>query len=286
MENTTLKLSIITVNLNNAEGLRKTIDSVINQTYTNFEHIIIDGGSTDGSVEVIKEYEAIYKDKQRHLYWVSEPDKGIYNGMNKGIEGAKGEYCLFLNSGDELHSESTILDAIKHFEDGRDIIYGDIIYKHSKTNTRYIKSESTVSLSLFEKNSLPHPASFFKKTLFDEYGLYNENHKVVSDYEFFLKVYIHRPEVFKHIPLPISIFDMNGISSDPSYKQLRDHERLTVQISFFPQCVWNELANFNILERKYYGLLSSNSVKVARKVSKYLKKIFLNKDVYESNSHC
>src|SRR5690554_5493394 len=106
-----LKLSIITVNLNNAEGLRKTIDSVINQTYTHFEHIIIDGGSTDGSVEVIKEYEANYKERGIHFYWISEPDKGIYNGMNKGIKEAKGEYCLFLNSGDQLFEVTVLKNA-------------------------------------------------------------------------------------------------------------------------------------------------------------------------------
>ena len=89
-----MKLSVITINFNNRDGLRKTIESVVNQTYNDFEYIIIDGGSTDGSVDVIKEY------ADRIDYWVSEPDKGIYNAMNKGIDVAKGEYCIFMNSGD------------------------------------------------------------------------------------------------------------------------------------------------------------------------------------------
>ena len=89
-----MRLSIITINYNNREGLRKTIESVVNQTYRNFEYIIIDGGSTDGSVEVVKEY------ADRISYWVSEPDNGIYNAMNKGVLAANGKYIQFLNSGD------------------------------------------------------------------------------------------------------------------------------------------------------------------------------------------
>ena len=97
-----MKFSIITINYNNCEGLRRTIESVVNQTCHDFEYIIIDGGSTDGSVDVIKQY------ADQIDYWVSEPDKGIYNAMNKGVAVAKGEYCLFLNSGDSLHNNSAL----------------------------------------------------------------------------------------------------------------------------------------------------------------------------------
>ena len=96
------KLSIITVNLNNAAGLQKTIESVINQTFTDYEFIIIDGGSTDSSLEIIKQY------ANKITYWVSEPDNGIYNGMNKGIGQADGEYCFFLNSGDWMIENNTL----------------------------------------------------------------------------------------------------------------------------------------------------------------------------------
>ena len=96
------KLSIITVNLNKAKGLQKTIESVIFQTFTDYEYIIIDGGSTDGSKQIIEQY------ADKITYWVSEPDSGIYNGMNKGIKVAKGEYCLFLNSEDYLLSNEIL----------------------------------------------------------------------------------------------------------------------------------------------------------------------------------
>ena len=111
------KLSIITINLNNAAGLRKTIESVVNQTFTDYEYLIIDGGSTDGSVEVIKEF------ADKITYWVSEPDKGIYNAMNKGILKARGEYLQFLNSGDWLVDNEVLFRvfSLNHFED---ILYG------------------------------------------------------------------------------------------------------------------------------------------------------------------
>src|SRR5690554_603900 len=101
-------LSIITVNLNNQKGLQSTIESVISQTYQNFEHIIIDGGSVDNSIEVIKEFESIFKLKRKQLKWVSERDKGIYNAMNKGIKIANGDYLIFMNSGDTFFSNNTL----------------------------------------------------------------------------------------------------------------------------------------------------------------------------------
>ncbi len=112
-----VKLSIITVNLNNSAGLRKTIESIVKQTFKDFEYIIIDGGSTDGSAEVIKEF------ADKITYWVSEPDKGIYNAMNKGILHAKGEYLLFLNSGDWL-ADDDLLSKVFCEPRTADIIYG------------------------------------------------------------------------------------------------------------------------------------------------------------------
>ena len=113
-------LSIITVNFNNSHGLLKTLESVNSQSFSSYEHIIIDAGSTDGSIEIIVQY----KKANPHLsYWSSEPDKGIYDGMNKGIEHAKGQYLYFLNSGDCLSQD--VLSKI-HF-DGTEYLYGDTI---------------------------------------------------------------------------------------------------------------------------------------------------------------
>ena len=147
-----MKLSVITINYNNRDGLRKTIESVVNQTCKDFEYVIIDGGSTDGSVDVIKEY------ADRINYWVSEPDKGIYNAMNKGIDVAQGEYCLFLNSGDYLFDNYVLSEVALHL-DGTDVITGCL--KLDTGEFWYAHKEITLSL-LYKGFSLSHPASFIK----------------------------------------------------------------------------------------------------------------------------
>jgi glycosyltransferase involved in cell wall biosynthesis len=196
-----LKLSIITINLNNAQGLQKTIASVINQTFTDYEYIIIDGGSTDGSVEIIKQY------ANKATYWVSEPDKGIYNAMNKGIKQAKGEYCLFLNSGDWLINNSGLQQffALKPTED---IAYCDI-----KTEKGINKYPDKLNFLFFLCGSIGHPAAFIKTKLFTEIGLYNENRKIVSDWEFFLKAIFDLKCSYKHYAYILTFFDLNGIST-------------------------------------------------------------------------
>ena len=112
-----MKYSIITVNFNNKEGLRKTIESVIRQSFRDFEYIVIDGGSTDGSADILKEYDAQID------YWVSEPDKGIYNAMNKGIVQAKGEYLNFMNSGDYFY-DNQVLQHVADYGYDTDFIVG------------------------------------------------------------------------------------------------------------------------------------------------------------------
>ena len=265
------KLSIITVNLNNAEGLEKTIQSVISQTFTDYEYIIIDGGSIDGSKEIIE------KHTDKITYWVSEPDKGIYNGMNKGIKAAKGEYCQFLNSGDYLVDEN-VIEQVVGFNAVEDIIYGDIYYSNGVDDIRLIKYKKTISLSLFENGSLPHPSSMIRKTVFDKFGYYNEKNRVVSDYEFFLKVFIKQPQQFRYLNLCFSVFDLNGISNDEKYKQLCFIERERVKEKYLPRVVWQELKECNKINDKYKGLLSSGSVKLVLALKKiYEKRISKNK---------
>ena len=116
-----MKLSIVTINLNNVAGLHETIISVLNQSSADLEYIIIDGGSTDGSAELIKEY------SDRIYYWVSEPDSGIYNAMNKGIRKASGEYLLFLNSGDALASDN-IVEEVFRADHNEEILYLSLIH--------------------------------------------------------------------------------------------------------------------------------------------------------------
>lgn len=213
-----MKLSIITINFNNSAGIKKTIESVVNQTYKDFEYIVIDGGSDDGSKELIEKY------TDKITYWVSEKDKGIYNAMNKGILKAKGEYCLFLNSGDWFCNNEVINQFIK-INPQEEIVYGNLIkvYSNSKIIIDKGPQRSLITLSDMFFGTINHSSSFIKKKLFDKYGLYDEGYKVVSDWAFFLKTIAMNNVSVKYLDLDIVYFDMTGISN--VNKKLRDEER-------------------------------------------------------------
>lgn len=209
------KLSIITINLNNAYGLQQTIKSVLKQTFTDFEYIIIDGASTDGSVGVIHDNNAMFS------YSVSEPDSGVYHAMNKGILKATGEYCLFLNSGDCLYEATTLQQIFSH-NPTQDIIYGDSI--NGDIYCKY--PEVLTPLYLFRKPIL-HQASFIKRSLFNTFGLYNESFKIVSDWEFFLKTLYKAQVSYRYIPtIPIVRFDMGGINNTQQQLVQREKEQM------------------------------------------------------------
>lgn len=175
-----MKYSIITVNFNNMNGLRKTIESVIHQTFRDFEFIIIDGGSTDGSIDVIREYDTLID------FWVSEHDKGIYNAMNKGIAKATGDYLNFMNSGDCFYDH----DVLRNIANGNydtDMIIGKDYWYNSKTGKDFATIlPIRIDMFTFYKGSLPHQSTFFKRTIFGD-TLYDENLKVVSDWKLYIK---------------------------------------------------------------------------------------------------
>lgn len=199
------RFSIVTINLNNATGLQKTIESVMEQSYSGFEYIIIDGGSTDGSDR------AISRSADRIAYWVSEPDKGIYNAMNKGINKASGEYCLFLNSGDYFVNGDILRITSEYLAD-EDIIYGDGLFETEGGKLVLNIIPEKPGLEYFCSNSLHHPSTFIKRSLFEKYGYYNESNKIVSDWEFFIKTIVINNVKVKKIPLCISVNDDKGLS--------------------------------------------------------------------------
>jgi glycosyltransferase involved in cell wall biosynthesis len=200
------KLSIITVNRNNADGLKKTIGSVITQTYSNFEFIIIDGASEDKSLQIIQEFAAALS------YWISEPDNGIYNAMNKGVRAAKGEYCLFLNSGDFLIHPKVLAEIFSN-DLKADIISGNVLKIRPNNKFRRVYSPRSVSLHKLCIHSLPHQATLIRKSLFDQTGYYNESYRIVSDWEFFLKALVLNEKSYQHIEVDFSYFRIGGISS-------------------------------------------------------------------------
>jgi len=202
------KLSIITINYNNRDGLRKTIESVVAQTTRDFEYIVIDGGSTDGSVDVIKEY-ASYID-----YWVSEPDKGIYNAMNKGIDQATGDYCLFLNSGDWLYNSDVIQNIYHEVNDSSyTFVFGkiNIVSRDGKCVLGQSVPENTSGYYLF-KGNLPHQSTLTQTAVLKQYH-YRENYNIVSDWLFAVEMILLHNASTRNIHTIISNFMLDGISS-------------------------------------------------------------------------
>lgn len=173
-------VTIITVVLNEKYGLEKTIQSVINQTCKNIEHIIIDGGSTDGTLDVIKKYQHVI-----HA-WISEPDKGIYDAMNKGIRLANGEWVNFMNAGDVFYDSDTLNSLKKYFLQDSSLIYGDvrINYDHFE-RTQYAKSLSL----LWRGGVYCHQSGFIKKQILAKL-MFNLDYNLAADYELLCRIYL------------------------------------------------------------------------------------------------
>ena len=243
-----MKLSIVTINYNNAEGLRRTLESVAIQTYRDFEHIIVDAASADDSVDVIKEYaeKADYP-----IQWISEKDRGVYAGMNKGIEIALGrrvvnalnrseivedkniaikkaspDYIQILNSGDILAAPDVTERMIKALstlnlqhstENEVPILYGNMLKSYDgKTiinrDTCGSGMYTPESFLYFYNGTLNHDCAYIRRDLFDKYGLYNEEMKICADWEWYVKAIALGGEKAVYTNIDVTIFDMNGVS--------------------------------------------------------------------------
>lgn len=201
-----MTLSIITINYNNCEGLRKTIDSVLSQTWTDFEWIVIDGGSTDGSRELIERYQ------EHFAYWCSEPDEGVYNAMNKGIAKAKGEYLNFMNSGDTYYEAETLQ---KVFAEKRsaDVVYGDCL-KVYEDHTEMIVYPNPMEFYVISEGMICHQAMFIRSVLLKD-NPYDESMKICADRKHLIGVALGGGR-FVHAGTVICRYDMSGMSSAQS----------------------------------------------------------------------
>lgn len=236
-----MDLTIITINYNNAPGLQKTINSVVNQTIGDFEYIVIDGGSSDDSVDIINGYAEIITPSNNYevkgffpCSWrsslevieggfFSEPDNGIYHAMNKGIRLAHGKYLHFLNSGDWLADNNVVKNMLNEItalsakdvnpELDPDILVGNVISVRPDGKMRFNKNTKEVSLFTFYRGTLLHSSAYIRKALFDQYGLYDETLKIVADWKWYLtvaglnKAYVHFTDTY------VTCFDTTGISS-------------------------------------------------------------------------
>jgi len=230
------KLSIITINYNNVQGLKKTMESVFCQISKDFEYIVIDGGSIDKSVEIIQQFNSRWLSGSSipKFIWISENDTGIYNAMNKGIRMAKGEYVQFLNSGDTLVDSDVTEKMLSKVLD-TPIYYGNKIKIFPDGRILYNKEIPNISMLTFFTGTLNHATAYIKKDLFEKYGYYDENFKIVSDWKFYLIAVGLNNETVKYIDVDLVYFDMSGISSTNT--TLTKEERRKVLTELLPASI-------------------------------------------------
>ena len=207
-----MKLSIITINRNNEAGLRRTLESVASQTCGDIEHVIVDGASTDGSVDVIKEY----ANGRAGCLWLSEPDTGIYNAMNKGIAMAHGDYIQILNSGDSLASNDVVERMLKSLEANGNpsILYGNMIksFPDGRMKRDRCFAGQEITFLGFYIGTLNHSPAYIRRELFEKYGKYDEAYKIVSDWTWYMEAIIFGDETPVYTDIDVTLFDMTGIS--------------------------------------------------------------------------
>lgn len=233
------KISIITVNRNNAVGLEKTILSVINQCYKHFEFIVIDGASTDESTSIIKKYSS-------HInYWISESDTGIFNAMNKGIVQASGDYCYFLNSADTFVSNDVLSNIFNEKVYTSSFINGNQINDFGTHKQKVPSLNRQLTLYDFYWGTIKHQATFIHRTLFDKYGLYDESLRIISDWKFFLQtIGLHNEDVFFLNDVDIVNFEWDGMSTNAQTHELHLQERHRVLDECIPKSIQRDYEHF------------------------------------------
>ena len=263
-----LKLSIVTINYNNAEGLRKTLASVAAQTYRDIEHIIVDAASTDGSLDVIREYDSLNRSSVHPLtvIWSSKKDKGIYDGMNHGIQRATGDYIQILNSGDILAAPDVterMMNALSTLnfplstENAVGILYGNMIrdFGNGKTHrdvclgerVNEIKNERVNEVEWtmddFIKGTVNHDPTYIHRSLYEKYGLYDENLKICSDWKWFVNAVVFGGEKVYYVPIDVTIFDTTGISE--TNLEFREKERHAELEKMLPAAVLKDYDRYH-----------------------------------------
>lgn len=231
-----MKLSIITINYNNKDGLRKTMESVSFQSFSDFEFVVVDGGSSDGSADLLNEFGAMIS------YGISEPDHGVYQAMNKGIRYAHGDYLLFLNSGDWLFDDMVIEEFLNRgFTE--DIVDGNVCILYGN---RQMVDESPLTgkadFDFFFHYSLWHQAAFIRKDAFEKYGYYDESFRIVGDWDFFMRAICFRGATYAHWDRTVSYYPFDGISSIKENESLKNSERERGLLKYLPKTVVDSYA--------------------------------------------
>ena len=216
-----LKISIITICKDVEAEIERTLKSVVTQSYGNIEYIVVDGASSDNTCEVIRQYE------DKISYFLSEPDTGIYNAMNKGVAKATGDFVFFINAGDTLLNSDVIklaIDKINSFN-GRDIdvFHGKIICYFDDTGDGYLWKSGPYNRFAAYRGCLPHQATFYLRKAFQKNGLFDESYRIAGDYEWLVRGLIKKHLKFQYIEILTAFFYKGGISNNPEYQT--DHKK-------------------------------------------------------------
>ena len=233
-----VRFSVITVCYNDCTALDKTIRSVLSQSYTNFEYIIIDGGSDDGSVELINKYNNLLS------YWISEPDGGVYQGMNKAIIQAKGEFCIFMNAGDTFANTDVLLNASKVDLHDVDLAVGSALMTKQDCVMSVVPPPSEISFGFFLYFSIIHQAAFMRSSLLKDHP-YDENYSIVSDWKYMISEYLHGIYRYKQLNFEVCMFDTTGISSNVVR---RESEREQALKELLPPMLYSDMEKFKDLK--------------------------------------
>lgn len=201
-----IKITIITAVYNRVNEIEQCITSVINQTYDDVEYIVIDGGSTDGTVDVIKKY------NDKISYWCSEPDKGIYDAWNKGLSHATGDYINFVGSDDAICSKDTIEKIVSYLDASVDVLAGNVIRVNEKSGFEFLQNNKHIlNKKSYKGGCIVTQGTFIKRSLCDKYK-FDTSYKVAADYKFFLQYYSDSSVQIKFIDDVIQYFSNGGIS--------------------------------------------------------------------------
>ncbi len=259
-------ITLITINYNNAQGLQKTLQSVKEQTLQNYEYIVIDGNSTDGSQNIMQQYSSII------TIPISETDTGVFNAMNKGIERAKGNYCLFLNSGDCL-ANKYVLEKATEYLDGTDFISGDTICEDNKGNQKFWAAPQILSCYIIIRYALSHQSTFIRTELLKRRP-YREDLKIASDWEQELYEIVFHDATYKYLPLTVSIFNDEGMSRT-NIEKVKE-ERSKIYKEYFSNRLLSYVLGSNeLIEACYHAEEGSGiykfmlyGIKISRKIYK------------------
>ena len=257
-------LSIVTINRNNAAGLQRTMQSVLEQTVDDIEYVVVDGASTDGSVDVIRQFETGFGDR---LKWVSEPDAGIYNAMNKGIRMASGDYIQILNSGDILAAPDVtekMTTALKRHNAVVPILYGNMIRNFGNGKLKRDRSgadrkesdlkphEVEWTMYDFIRGTVNHDPTYIHRSLYEKYGLYDDSLRIASDWKWFVNAVVYGGEKLYYVPVDVTVFDTTGISE--TNLEAREKERRTELEKMLPAAILKDYDKYHFPIGQYKRL--------------------------------